>query len=332
MIPACRTHRRRRTAGASLRAAAPALALAAALMTSACGGGLGASSVAAAQRSAVAAPAPTRSTAAVAAAAATPETQPTTASIAAVSETLVWQDEFDTPGLPNASRWAYDTYRNAAGWWNDEKQYYSGPRAKNARVENGVLVIEAHRETLDKAAFPDWGGQAYTSSRLITLQRASWRYGRFEVRAKLPCGRGTWPAIWLLADPPGTWPDDGEIDILEHVGFDPGVLHATVHTKANNHTLRNAKTGRQTLPDACTAFHRYQLRWTPTQIEIGVDDVPTMTYANDGAGNRATWPFDRPMHLILNVAVGGAWGGQQGIDDAAFPQRMEVDYVRVYDR
>ena len=251
-----------------------------------------------------------------------------TATVAEVNPP-VWRDEFDTPGLPDPARWAYDTDRNLLGWWNDEKQYYAAARLKNSRVENGVLVIEAHREALDKAQFPDHGGQAYTAARLITKQRASWLYGRVEVRAKLPCGRGTWPAIWLLPDA-GQWPDDGEIDIMEHVGFDPGVIHGTVHTKAYNHLLKTQKAGQTTLPDACSAFHRYQMRWTPTRIAIGVDDKVYSTFDNDGTGNRATWPFDRPMHLLLNLAVGGGWGGMKGIDDAAFPQRMEVDYVRVY--
>lgn len=240
---------------------------------------------------------------------------------------LAWADEFEADGLPDASRWTYDTHANRTGWYNEEAQYYADARPENARIEDGVLIIEARRETMDPAP-ADWGGQAYTSARMVST--AAWDEGFIEARAKLPCGRGTWPAIWMLPRDASDWPAGGEIDIMEHVGHRPGVVHASIHTEAYNHVKGTQSTATIEMPDACTAFHRYQVRWTPDEIVFLVDDAPYHRFANDGTGNSATWPFDKPFHLILNIAVGGFWGGAEGIDDAALPQRMEVDYVRVY--
>lgn len=243
---------------------------------------------------------------------------------------LVWSDEFDTSGLPDPARWGYDTARNAAGWYNNELQYYAAGRQENSRVEGGQLILTAQKEDLSALGLADWGGQAYSSARLITRGKGDWREGFIEVRAKLPCGRGTWPAIWTLSSPPRTqWPADGEIDIMEHVGHDQGRVHATVHTSAYNHAFGNAKTSSTAVPDACSAFHRYQLTWTAERIVIGVDDRNYYQYRNDLTG-RASWPFDGPQHLILNIAVGGDWGGQKGVDDSIWPVQMVVDYVRVY--
>jgi beta-glucanase (GH16 family) len=245
----------------------------------------------------------------------------------------VWADEFDRTGAPDPSRWAYDTSRNKDGWWNAEAQYYADARPENARLENGSLVIEARRERLDPLAFPDWGGQGYTSARLITRDKATWTYGFFEIRARLPCGVGSWPAIWMLSAPPlEAWPDDGEIDIMEHVGHDKGAVYGTVHTGAYNHAIGTHRSVAVHLPDACDAFHRYQLTWTEDAVTIGVDDFNYYRLANDGRGDRSTWPFDGPFYLLLNLAVGGSWGGAAGIDDTIFPVRMEVDYVRVHQR
>jgi beta-glucanase (GH16 family) len=260
--------------------------------------------------------------------------------VPAISETggipsgyrLVWSDEFDVPGLPDTTKWSYDVERNSAGWYNNELQYYANARAENSGVVGGMLQIAARREDLATLEFPDWSGQRYSSARLITRGKAAWTYGFIEVRAKLPCGRGTWPAIWTLSAPPeGRWPDDGEIDIMEHVGFDPGVVHGTVHTAGYNHTRGNHRSAQASLPDVCTQFHRYQMHWTATRITVGIDDRNFYQYSNDGSGN-AEWPFDSPQYLILNVAVGGDWGGQQGVNDAVFPATFEIDYVRVYQR
>jgi beta-glucanase (GH16 family) len=241
---------------------------------------------------------------------------------------LVWRDEFNVRRV-DRSKWAFDTSRNKLGWYNKELQYYAADRPKNVRLANGRLIIELHRERLSPARFADWGGQNYTSSKLVTKGKASWTYGFYEIRAKLPCARGTWPAIWMLPDA-GSWPTGGEIDILEHVGSQPNVVHGTLHTELFTHSKGTQRGGSRPLNTACTQFHRYQLDWRPDSITIGVDDQAYMRVRNDQPGGRGAWPFDRPFHMILNLAMGGDWAGAKGIDDAALPQRMEVDYVRVW--
>lgn len=242
----------------------------------------------------------------------------------------VWSDEFDRPGLPDPKRWAYDTSRNKQGWWNNELQYYAAARPENARVKSGRLIIEARREQLKDR--PDYGGQDYSSAKLYTRGIADWTYGFIEVRAKLACGKGMWPAIWTLgSDERADWPGLGEIDIMEHVGWDPGRVHGSIHTKAYNHVIKTQKTAQAMVPDACTAFHKYQLDWNADRMLIGVDGRAFLRFDNDRKGNHDTWPFASPQYLILNVAVGG-WGGDKGIDASAFPARMEVDYVRVWQK
>lgn len=234
---------------------------------------------------------------------------------------LVWSDEFNGSGPPDATKWSYNVGGN--GWGNRELQYYTDADPDNARVEGGNLVVEARRET--------FGGNAYTSARLVSRGKGEWTYGRVEARAKLPAGRGTWPAIWMLPTVDKLkWPEDGEIDIMEHVGFNPGVVHGTIHTKAYNHSIGTHKGGQITVPDATTAFHVYAIEWTPDRIDWFLDGKPYFSFANDKTGNRETWPFDKPFHLIFNLAVGGNWGGQKGVDENIWPQRMEVDWVRVY--
>jgi beta-glucanase (GH16 family) len=235
----------------------------------------------------------------------------------------VWADEFEGQAV-DARSWSFDTSRNREGWYNDEKQYY-GP--DNARVADGRLLIEARAGAPRGKA--DWGGQGYSSGKLFTKGKRAWTYGFFEVRAKLPCARGTWPAIWLMPEE-GKWPDAGEIDVMEQVGWDPEVIHGTLHTALFVHSKGTQRGAQTRLADACGAWHRYQLDWRPDRITIGVDGRAFMRVANDQPGGRGAWPFDTPFHLILNVAVGGGWGGAKGIDDAALPQRMEVDYVRVW--
>jgi len=238
---------------------------------------------------------------------------------------LVWADEFDVDGLPDPARWNYDTERNSLGWYNHELQYFARARPENSRVASGSLLITARKEDLSRAGLGDWGRQRYSSARLITRGKAQWTYGFIEIRAKLPCGRGSWPALWMLSAPPQqAWPDDGEIDIMEHVGFEPGVIHATAHT-----LFYNARSASITVSDACSAFHKYQLTWTAKQLKVGLDDRDYYQYSNDGSGN-AEWPFDSPEYLLFNIAVGGDWGGRMGVDDGIFPIQMDVDYVRVY--
>jgi beta-glucanase (GH16 family) len=234
---------------------------------------------------------------------------------------LVWSDEFDKPGLPDPAKWSYEV--GGHGWGNQELQFYTEGRRENARVEDGRLIVEARRE--------DWQGSRYTSARLNS--RPGWSYGRIEARAKLPRGRGTWPAIWMLPVKggygKGGWPDNGEIDIMEHVGFDPGVIHGTIHTGAYNHAARTQRGGTTTVADAQDAFHVYAVEWDAARIRWFVDDREYFSFAKE-SGGKDVWPFDAPFHLLLNVAVGGTWGGEKGIDEDAFPLRMEVDYVRVY--
>jgi beta-glucanase (GH16 family) len=235
-----------------------------------------------------------------------------------------WADEFNTKNI-DANKWRFDTVLNKSGWPNHERQYYSEARPENARIEQGSLVIEARREALQDQ--PDWGGQAYSSAKLVS--RSPHGYGFYETRALLPCARGTWPAIWLLPSS-GKWPDAGEIDVMEMVGWQPQVVHATLHTAAFNHAKGTQRGGQLDVPTSCSGYHRYQLDWRSDSITIGIDDRAYMRVANDQPGGAAAWPFTRPYNLILNLAIGGDWGGVKGIDDAALPQQMRVDYVRYW--
>lgn len=245
---------------------------------------------------------------------------------ASAFEKLVWSDEFDTPGAPDAAKWNYDLgdgCPDVCGWGNNELQFYTND-SKNVRVENGNLVIEALQE--------EKGGKGYTSTRIVSKGKGDWLYGRIEVRAKLPHGKGTWPAIWMLSTDwkYGGWPASGEIDIMEHVGFDPGVVHGTIHTESYNHLNGTQKEGKITVADVSDAFHVYGVEWTTDQMTFFVDDNAYYTITRSAGEDFKGWPFDQRFHLIMNIAVGGNWGGMQGVDDSIWPQRMEVDYVRVY--
>jgi len=237
-----------------------------------------------------------------------------------------WAEEFDGPRI-DPKTWRFDTSRNKRGWYNHERQYYAANRRENARIDDGALVIEARREHLSEKS--DWGGQDYSSAKLISRQARG--YGFYEIRAKLPCARGTWPAIWLLPES-GTWPDEGEIDLMEMVGWQASIVHATLHTALFNHTKGTQRGAEMAVPTSCDAFHRYQLDWQPDAITIGVDGRGYMRVANDQAGGEGAWPFTRPYNLILNLAIGGDWGGAKGVDEAALPQRMTIDYVRYWAR
>ena len=239
---------------------------------------------------------------------------------------LVWADEFNYKGLPDPAKWSYDV--GGHGWGNKELQFYTDRRKENARVENGSLIIEARRDS--------WSGHEYTSARLISKGKGDWKYGRFEVRAKLPTGKGAWPAIWMLPTTwqYGGWPKSGEIDIMEQVGFEPHVIHASVHTASYNHNIKTHKTARTDVSNATTGFNVYVVEWTPEEIRAYVNDRQYFTFKNERLTNQSAdykeWPFDQPFHLLLNIAVGGNWGGAQGVDANVWPQRMVIDYVRVY--
>ena len=233
---------------------------------------------------------------------------------------LLWSDEFLVDGRPNPAIWGYDTGSVA----NNEKQFYPVDRPENSRVENGRLVIEARKDNFE--------GHEITSARLVTRGKKEILYGRVEVRAKVPTGRGTWPAIWTL----GTnikevgWPLCGEIDMMEFVGYDSDRLHFNVHTKAYNHVMKTNKGTTIDAPKVWAAFHTYTMDWTPERIDWMLDGKRVYTYKKPENATIEQWPFDAPQYLLLNLAIGGDWGGAKGIDDAIFPSRFEVDYVRVY--
>ncbi|MBB2145021.1 family 16 glycosylhydrolase [Pedobacter sp. LMG 31464] len=234
--------------------------------------------------------------------------------------TPFWADEFDYTGLPATAKWDYDL--GGSGWGNNEKEYYTNALA-NASVADGKLSITAKKESMN--------GMAYTSARLVTRNKLDVLYGRIEVSAKLPTGKGTWPAIWMLPTDRayGDWPKSGEIDIMEHVGYDQNNVHFSTHTEAYYFKINTQKTSTKNIPDASTAFHKYRVDWTPYAVRGYYDGVMVFEFANEGTGYKV-WPFDKRFHLLLNLAIGGDWGGAQGIDDTIFPQKMEVDYVRYY--
>ncbi len=236
---------------------------------------------------------------------------------------LVWNDEFDYSGLPDPAKWSYDTEGNASGWGNNEAQHYTVADSANAYVDEGVLTITARIDSM--------GGKRYTSARLITKGKGDWLYGRFEIRAQLPTGLGTWPAIWMLSTDwaYGGWPASGEIDIMENVGYDPDTIVGSAHTQSYNHVKGTHKNAKIYCPDSYRTFHVYALEWEKEEYRLYVDDTHFFTFKNEGTGPDE-WPFDKPFHLLLNLAVGGNWGGQKGIDDALFPHHFRIDYVRVY--
>jgi beta-glucanase (GH16 family) len=242
---------------------------------------------------------------------------------------LVFRDEFSGTSL-DLRNWRYETSHNKGGWFNHELQYYSAGRRKNLHVSKGQLVISAYREALNPRTYADWGGQNYTSARIVSTH--AWTYGFYEVRAKLPCAAGTWPAIWMLRKNLNKWPDDGEIDIMEQVGAKPNLIYSTLHTKAYNHIIGTQRSAQRLVPSSCTAFHRYQLDWRPDVITVGVDGRGILRHRRQPGDRKAEWPFDAPFDMIINLAIGGDWAGQKGIDDAALPQRLAIDYVRVWQR
>lgn len=236
---------------------------------------------------------------------------------------LVWADEFDYEGAPDDTKWGYDT--GAGGWGNNELQFYTA--GDNVNVHDGIMTITARREKKNNAE--------YTSTRLVSRGKGDWLYGRFEIRAKLPEGKGTWPAIWMLPTDwkYGGWPASGEIDIMELVGYDPDVVHASIHTQSYYHGIGTQKTATKKVDKTAEEFHVYSLEWLPDKIIMSVDGEEYFTYQPTKYKSSPTykeWPFDKRFHLLLNIAVGGNWGGARGVDEDIWPQAMEVDYVRVY--
>lgn len=239
---------------------------------------------------------------------------------------LVWSDEFEGEGLPDTTKWTYDI--GNWGWGNFEPQYYTEGRLENARLEDGTLVIEAFKNDM---------GYPWTSARLTTRGKQTFLYGRIEFKAKVPPNRGNWAAGWTLGDEyvdELSWPYCGEIDILESVGYEmddetgSGVAHASVHCGAYYFKLGNQPTAVVDVDSMYQKFHTYSIDWSPEGITASVDGEVYFEYTD--TSNELAWPFDKPQNIILNLAMGGGWGGLQGMDPEMTSQKMVLDYVRVY--
>jgi len=236
--------------------------------------------------------------------------------------TLVWSDEFDANPV-NTQNWTFETGTGDWGWGNNELQNYTN--GNNAEIVGGKLIITA-RKVND---LTETG--SYTSTRMITRGKKEFRYGRIEIKAKLPAGKGVWPAIWMLGANLSTvgWPACGEIDIMEYVGYEPNTVHSTVHTTAGSGG--NGSGSSKTLTTCEEEFHIYGLIWTAQSLIFYTDTPESVTHTYAPATKTAeNWPFNEPQFFIFNLAIGGTWGGAQGIDNTIFPQTLEIDYVRVY--
>ena len=240
---------------------------------------------------------------------------------------LVWNDEFDGPAL-NLEKWSYEI--GGHGWGNNELQYYSDDDS-TAFIQDGKLVLRAD-------IVPQGTGSAdnlryFSSARLRTSGKGDWRYGRIEVKAKLALGQGIWPAIWMLPTDwtYGGWPESGEIDIMEHVGYDPGRVHGSIHTGSYNHKINTQRGGSRLLDKISSKFYVYAIEWYEDRIDFLIDDAKYFSFQNDGKNDFNTWPFNQRFHLLINIAVGGDWPGSPD-ETTQFPTEMEVEYVRVYEK
>ncbi|MDE6206765.1 MAG: family 16 glycosylhydrolase [Muribaculaceae bacterium] len=239
---------------------------------------------------------------------------------------LVWNDEFDTPGRLDPAHWTHEV--QGPGWVNNELQTYVKESV------NGVNVTEVVDGHLAIHCFKQ-GDKVY-SGRVYANVGTGWTYGIFEASIKLPTGRGTWPAYWMMpvnndfaANP---WPRCGEIDIMEEVGYHANYTSSSIHCEAYNHVMGTQKTAERLTQGAQDDYHTYRLEWTPDYIATYVDDKALLIFNNDGKGNVATWPFFRPFYVIFNLAWGGDWGAAQGVDESCLPATMEVDYIRVFQK
>ena len=244
---------------------------------------------------------------------------------------LVWHDEFDdnSKDMPDTNNWYYETAE--PGWVNNELQtYIAGKKGdiQTAEVSHGTLKIRAIKD-----------GDRIYSARLNTRGEGGkagkgWKYGYFEASLKLPVGKGTWPAFWMMPVASSNWPDCGEIDIMEEVGCVPNEVSSSIHCKAYYHAINTQKTAKKTLEGAQTEFHTYALEWDETEIKTYVDGVLLFRYKPEDYGkrNEQTWPFDKEFELKLNLAWGGDWGGMMGVDESCLPATYEIDYVRVFQK
>ena len=233
-----------------------------------------------------------------------------------------WSEEFNYEGHPDSLKWVFDYGTGEHGWGNNELQYYVD-KPQNITVSDGTLKIHAIHETTN--------GMTYSSSKIKTFGKANFKYGRIEVSAKVPPQMGTWPAVWMMPvhNTYGGWPRSGEIDIVEHVGYDPNQLHITVHTMDYNGMINNQKGSNTYVENATSHFNTYRIDWTEEGICGYINDQKVYEYLNEGKGY-SSWPFDQEFYLIVNLAVGGDWGGRKGVDNKAFPATFEVDYIRYY--
>lgn len=235
---------------------------------------------------------------------------------------LVFEDNFNTIGLPDTLYWSFES-----GYVrNGELQYYTSYRTENCYQKDGLL----HIVTLNDSAKIEGAVRPITSSSIYS--KSSWSYCKIEVRAKLPSCLGTWPAIWMMPidNSYGEWPKSGEIDIMEHVGYEPNSIHYAVHSESYNHTKDNQKRHTIDCPTSYSEFHIYALEWHPDRIEWYLDGVKQYSVKKEKGAKWSAWPFDQPFYLILNSAFGGGWGGRNGVNTADLPQEYLIDYVRIY--
>ena len=237
--------------------------------------------------------------------------------------TLVWQDEFEgSSNQLNQNDWTHEV--KASGWVNNELQNYVNHTTPEGQVvtevKNGKLRITALKEN----------GKVY-SGRVYAKKSQGWTYGYIEASIKLPKGKGTWPAFWMMPVNFRSWPADGEIDIMEEVGYHPDYVSSSLHANAHVHSNNTQVTHEMKCEGAEGEFHTYAILWTAQNITTYVDGKLQLTYDNRGLG-RDDWPYDDPFYVILNLAWGGSWGGAQGVDESALPCTMEVDYVRVFQK
>ncbi len=233
----------------------------------------------------------------------------------------VWGDEFNMPGLPDSTKWGYEVGKIR----NTELQYYTSKRLENARIEDSVLIIEARKEK--------YSGADYTSASIISKGIGDWKYGKIEISAKVPTGKGTWPALWMMPTNSeyGGWPKSGEIDIMEYIGVEPQKLHYTCHFEGTDGTgHQSSGTGSTFIANPFNQFIKYTLIWTPDKIEWYANDRKFHEYRKQPSFDYRRWPFDKEFYLILNLAYGGSWGGYGGVDDTKLPHKFLIDYVRVF--
>ena len=235
---------------------------------------------------------------------------------------LVWHDEFDTGSELNGNDWVHEVQNS--GWVNHELQNYV-----NHKTPGGALVTEVRNGHLRITALKE-NGKVY-SGRVYAKRNTGWKYGYIEASIKLPSGKGTWPAFWMMPVNFRSWPDDGEIDIMEEVGYHPDYVSSSLHAKAHVHSNGTQVTHEMYCKGAEGEFHTYAIEWTAENITTYVDGKVQLSYNNRGLG-RDDWPYDDPFYVIFNLAWGGDWGGAQGVDENALPVTMEVDYVRVFQK